>query len=65
MRKKVFGLDFEQSVDYVESVEGQEFDFELASKHIVVAYADGIFVVYDSAGAQLVFGEGKLLTRED
>jgi hypothetical protein len=65
MKKKIFGLDFEQSVDYVESVEGQEYSYELASKHIAIAYADGVFVVYDSAGAQLVFGDGKLLTRED
>lgn len=61
MRKRIFGKNFEELVDYVEA----ERQIVYTVNDIDVEQADGIFVVYDHSGAQLVFGDGKMLTRED
>lgn len=61
MKKKVFGMSFEEAVDYVWS-EGR---LVYTINGIDVEQANDIFVVSDGEGAQLVFGDGKMLTRED
>lgn len=61
MRKRIFGKNFEELVDYVEA----ERQIVYTVNDIDVEQANDIFVVSDGEGAQLVFGDGKMLTRED
>lgn len=65
MRRKINGLDFEESVDWVEELNKPPIEWTFTSPTVNIAWRGDTYVIYDDDGPQLVLGRGQILTRED